>query len=199
LEVIAADKTLPGSLVEIPKGFQAGVRSMGLAAFLDVVGGVLGLAAIAVTILVSIDKLWSLHLARARRQDDQLSADAAEAVAAVHGSYVQPLRREKLARILGSAAPPAHPLHPQHPDETQRLARLYTCWALALKLTDGEAHAAFEQAVDLLAEDYPDRAESELRGKVRRAFQHAKTGMPGTLHQISTFISRCRQSSPTPL
>jgi hypothetical protein len=148
------------------------------------------------TTLVSADKLWTFHLARARRRDEQLSADAAEAVAAVQGSYVQPLRREKLARLFGSEAPPAHP---PHPDETQHLARLYTGWALALKLTDSEANAAYEQALDLLVEDHPGRPEGELGGKVRRAFQLAKVGMPGSLANLSVFISRCRRSPPTPL
>jgi hypothetical protein len=168
---------------------------MELETFLDVVSGFLGAVAVLVTIIVSVNQMWSIHLARVRMRSDRLDADAAAAVAAINAEYVAPLRRVKMARLFD--APPLQ--GPPALDATQHLARLYTGWALALKLTPEEAATAFERAVEFLSEDYPDLGESEIQGKVNKALQLAKVGMPGTLNNISVFISRCRQSPPSPL
>lgn len=168
---------------------------MELETFLDLLGGFLGAAAVLVTIFVSIDKLWSIHLTRTRQRSDRLDADAAAAVAAVNAEYVAPLRRAKVARLFNPGRLDREAtveLQPPLRDETQHLARLYTGWALALKLTQEEAAEAFDRAVEYLAEDYPNHPEGELRGKVNKALQLAKGGMPGTLHNISTFIARVR-------
>ena len=84
---------------------------------------------------------------------------------------------------------------PLFPDEPQHLARLYSSWSVALKLTNVEATEAFERAVELLSEDYPNLSDGELRGRTYKAHQLAKVGMPGTLQNLSVFISRCRQPS----
>lgn len=161
---------------------------MELETFLDLASGYLGLLGLIVTITVSLNQLWSIHLARARKRDEKLDADAAAAVAAVNASYVAPLRREKMGTLLagqGAHAPPG----PGGCDPPY-LAQLYTSWALTLKLSPREADDAFEQAVGMLAEDYPSLDEGVLRARVHKALSLAKAGMPGTLHNISTFISR---------
>ena len=162
---------------------------MELETFLDLATGYLGLLGLVATITVTLNQLWSIHLARARTRDEKLDADAAAAVAAINASYVAPLRREKMGTLLSGQGAQAR-LSPRGACDPPYLAQLYTSWALTLKLSPREADEAFEQAVGMLAEDYPSLDEGALRARVHKALSLAKAGMPGTLHNISTFISR---------
>lgn len=162
---------------------------MELGASLNFAASFLSVCGAAVAAAVSLNQMWGVHLARARWRDEKLDADAGAAVAAVNNGYVAPLRREKMRALLAEQAPPLSEAEARDP---RLLAQLYTSWALALQLTPQESSSAAKRAADLLALDHPELGDGDLQAKVSKAFLLAKAGMPGTLRNLSVFISRVR-------
>ena len=132
------------------------------------------------------------HLARTRRYEEKLAADAAAAVAGVGADYIAPLRRERLAAFLR-----ADPIEHARAGacEVQALGRLYSRWALALRLTEEEADEAHDRALAALLEDYSRCSPEKLGSEVRKAARAAKAGTPSTLDQMVSFIARTKSGS----
>ena len=145
------------------------------------------------TAAVSAQNIYSTHLARVRRFEDKLAADAAASVTAVGATFVAPLRREKLAAMLRVES-----IEHSRPgiDECQHLARIFSRWSLSLKLNEHEGEEAFERAVSALAEDYPGVCPDQLSHEIRKALAASKAAAPSTMIHLQEFISRCK---PGPL
>jgi hypothetical protein len=77
----------------------------------------------------------------------------------------------------------------------QSRAALYATWHYKLKLNSVETAFARSQACALLQADYPDVCDSVISGRINKAISFSKTGIPGTLCDIISFIektSMCR-------
>ena len=152
----------------------------------------LGALGAGLTAAVAAQQVYATHLARTRRWEDKLAADAAAAVAAVGTEYVTPIRRERLGALLR-----AEPIEHCRPglDEVQHLARIYSRWSLSLKLTEAEGEEAFERAVSALSDDYPRTGLELLAHEARKALAASKEPTPSTLAQLTDFISRVKPGS----
>jgi hypothetical protein len=160
---------------------------------LETGAAILSAGAVFASALLTVCQVYNLRLARARARENKLDADAEAAVAAVDAEYLMPLRRSKLSRLFTAGLPPGGTVADSSPAvEVLSFAQLYVSWSLELELTPAEAEEASRRALAQLTEDYPDRAASELVGKIHRALAISKKGMPSALDNLSSFVSRVR-------